>query len=970
MRHYIRYVLYVLCCLSGGQTEAQQSVPALHQLTPAYRMPYHKWQWQVYRTPDIHIFYTEGLDSLCRFTLAHYAQEKSLMEKKSGMSVKGVPSLVIYPSVSHSYESRIGSWDAGADAFPTIVRQGNRIILGFNGSYAGWQRQLRMALLRNMWQQSFGYINGTDIRSTASEQEWLWFKEGCIQYMATGFSLDDNEALYQWYGRQASPQWASLVQSAPEQQVLAVKGFCYFLEQTYRKDAVKQILFQLRRKKSFATAVRLVCKRSFSQLQDTYLAFLYHRYGSAGIAADSLKPAMSLSDSLLQYHQSRVVWANADSTARLWIKDGAEQRGVWLQQAAHKPKRIIRYALPPWMSNHAWDVYPLVTVKRQRIYITAPAEGRIRVSEYTLSGAHLRSTTLPRGIDGVSSFLPLTDREWLMTAYTKGRSDVIRFLPGSLKLNALTNDLADNEQLTTDPQSGGLQYYSGYPDLVKTRKDKGTKDSIAVDTVRGKAYGWYRNEPDGKAEQLISSDSAAFAQQLQAANSNDSSMPKHRRAWLLAYAAQKRTEDSLAALEAAYKAQSGRSFLQQVLSSDKDTGAATDFTVFDPKRVVPYRLQLHSLWFQAAINNDYFINRLQPYQGYLGTYKFPEIGGMFSSGYSDLFEQHQFSIGYKLPAGTEGSDFFVRYHNKQKRLDWYALYFRKVESLRPDPRQAWVDAQGNPYPAAAKVKTYYYELGFNYPFSYHSALSATIAYRKGRTVFLATDRYSLPYPALEEQWNINSIALNHQHLKPTVYNNAFYSGFRNKLLMDVMLQIGSKSPAFTYGISNQFEWHQPLHKAVNWVTMVKAGYSGGDEHILYTFGGVDHNVNGRVDSSVLFAQQSPYVFQSLITQLRGFKQNSLYGNVYGLLNTDIYVQLFDGLWDVKTPYSFINKLQLGAFADVAVARETWMPDALWQQRHSFGLSAKTVLAGYPMRLDLAFPYNLSHAPMLHFSLRL
>lgn len=968
--------IIVLCSLiltvaTYGTTHAQQSVPALNQLTPAYRLPFHKWHWQVYSTPAALIYYPTGLDSVCAFTLAHYMQEKAIVEKKTGMTVKGVPSLIIYPSVSQAYESRIGSWDAGTQAFPTIARQGNRIILGFNGSYQDFTAQLHLAFVRNMWQQAFGYINGTDIRSSTSEQEWQWFKEGCIQYMAGGFSLADNEATYQWYRRQAFPTWSSVIQTAPDQQLLAVKGFCYFLEQTYRKDAVKQIVFQLRKKKTFAVAVRLVCKRSYTQLQQLYLAFLYSRYGAVQQVADTTAPVLSFTDSLLEHHQAKLIWANADTTAALWIRNNAESRSVWLSEQGQKPKKLYTYLLPSWISNYSWDVYPLVQVSAKRMYIIAPEKGNMSVSEYTISGAKLRHSALPRGIEGISSFEAINDREWLMTAYTKGRSDVIRFLPGSLKVIAVTNDLADNTQLILDKPSGEIRYYSGYPDVIKLKKNSRVKDSIIADTLKGKPYGWYRNAAEGKAEQLLISDSTAFEQLLQAALSPaDTTILPHQKAWLLAYQKQKTTEDSIAALEAKYKSQGGSSFLQQVLGEGKDTGTPKDYTVFDPKQVQSYRLQLHSLWFQAAINNDYFINRLQPYQGYLGTYKYPEIGGMFSSGYSDIFEHHLFSIGYKLPAGTEGSDFFVRYHNKQKRLDWYVLYFRKVESLKPDPRQDWVDAQGNPYPAAAKVKTYYYELGFNYPFTYHSAVSATIAYRKGRTVFLATDPYSLPYPALREQWNMNTIALNHNHLRPTVHNNAFYSGFRNKLLLDVMMQIGAKNPAFTYGISNQFEWHQPLHKAVNWVTQLKAGYSAGGEHILYTFGGVDHNVNGKVDSSVLFNQQAPYLFQSLVTPLRGFKQNSLYGNVYGLLNTDVYVQIFDGLFDYKTPYSFMNRLQLGAFADVAWARETWRPDALWQQRHSLGFSAKTVLAGYPIRLDLAFPYNFGQPPMLHFSLRL
>ncbi|XHR94239.1 hypothetical protein ACFJIV_28795 [Mucilaginibacter sp. UC70_90] len=236
--------------------------------------------------------------------------------------------------------------------------------------------------------------------------------------------------------------------------------------------------------------------------------------------------------------------------------------------------------------------------------------------------------------------------------------------------------------------------------------------------------------------------------------------------WLQDYMANLKTGDSLARLKEQRKHRNTVSIFQKVLApQEQGTLSAPQKdslrreVAYTGKKVRPYILQLYSAYFSAQINNDYYINRYQPFQAYLGTFNFPEVGAMIQGGFSDLFENHHFNIGYRLPVGTEGSDFFVRYENTARMIDWHVLFFRKVESLKPDPDRDWTDNQGNSYPAAAKVKTHYYELGFHYPLHYDWSLDFTTAARRDRTIFLATDRYSLDYEALQAWWSMNSLVL-------------------------------------------------------------------------------------------------------------------------------------------------------------------------------------------------------------------
>lgn len=243
-------------------------------------------------------------------------------------------------------------------------------------------------------------------------------------------------------------------------------------------------------------------------------------------------------------------------------------------------------------------------------------------------------------------------------------------------------------------------------------------------------------------------------------------------------------------------------FLDNVFSSmdeaKKDKKSKKKSKPVSKDKVVPYVLQLHSAYFSAQVNNDYFINRYQPYLNYQGEFKFPEVGGMTKGGFTDLLENHDFTIVYRLPAATEGSDFFIKYENKEKKVDWGFSYFRKVETLKPDPSRNWVDENGNKYPDNAKVKTHYYEFFLRVPITYYSAFEFQSAVRYDRTIFLATDKYSLDFLPISCTWSINTLSYKLNKLIPTLPQ--LFKGFKASANIDLFKGF-SQQESFLYATS-------------------------------------------------------------------------------------------------------------------------------------------------------------------------
>jgi hypothetical protein len=984
---YPFFVCLFCACLSGVMQSA--SAQELHAFN---RFQYHSYSWKALHTDAFHVFFPKGYDSLASFASVQLPDIMAEVKKEMGTDIKSTPNLVIYPSPDQLYESNIGLNETQVQTFPTINLKGSRVIVAFDGSWERFRLQLKEAWVRLCWEEQFK--NDAEEQLTNRKQLMpSWFKKGCIQYFTKGWDIYDEHDLELIF-KQQPVDWEALVN---QHESLSGQAFCYFLSKQYREDAARQILFQLRQGKSLGKAARLITKRNLDTLKAQCFNFYKQRY--TGFANNDQVTTDTLQSFLEKAYKGKLhsLIYSEDSSYVFFILVKNNHRDIYItntkifQRSKQKIKPFARYSMPPWLDDFSKDPYPVMqwATKNKGINIVLPVKGKMILQQYNLNGSLTDSRVL-YGVDGVNG-IEEWDHDFLLSAFRKGRSDIISYDPQKLRYKAWTGDQSDHTELTLSKKDGIIAYRSGYhadslyhiDSLAKdygiyTQSIQGDAKAVAKtkdkSIVKDSAYmSWHEPQFNASGELTVNGTQRGKVARInigntpvEAAQSNTMLTP-----WLKEYLSAQKKKDSIDNLLLKLKDQDV-SVLKNILSPG-DSKAASQMhedsirkaMAYTPKKVRPYILQLFSAYFSAKVNNDYYINRYQPFGAYLGTFKFPEVGAMAQGGFSDLFDNHHFNIGYRLPAGAEGSDFFVRYENTAKKLDWHVLFFRKVESLQPDPQRDWKDNQGNPYPQAAKVKTHYYELGFHYPLHYDWSLDFTTAARRDRTIFLATDRYSLNYEALQTWWSISTLSLAVHKLQPTI--PFLYKGWEAKATLDVMASTG-KASTVVYGTQLKLAYHQPLIKDITLVAQMQAGYSGGESKILYNFGGLDNNVVPRVDTSIRFGQDAGYAFQTLITPFRGYEQNSIYGSRYGLLNLDVYFPLFRTLIPLKTSFGAVNNLQLGLFTDVAMAGQQHKPVGMKSTLSAYGFSARTMLAGYPIRFDMAWPGNFDAKAVWYLSL--
>jgi len=1039
---HLKSVLLAAICLLSIHAKAQEE-------QRYNRFQYHKYKWKALHTKTFHIYFPAGNDSLGFFIAGKTPIAIEKIKKRMITASLKESNIIIYPSLDQQFETNIGSFENMQYTLPTFVSKGNRALVAYNGNYRDLENQLYESLARSAWEEQMkdeGKTSNSDKnaktpakKSSKNETIPSWFKEGAILYFAHGWTIEAEDKLRNSFAHNNFTDWQQIQRYEPK---LSGHAFCYFLTEKYFPTAVAQTVIQLKKKKSLPRVLKLVTKHTLDSLYTQCFNYYRHRF-EKDIAKSkkntSANPIPITFTIPIPHKQGMIqdLLISSDKTYIAYTFFYSGKRTIYIYNTQSKEtNRIAIYKMPPWIDDHSSDLYPLLAwhPDGKQLFVTVPIKGKIHISRYTVDG-NLVETIPLYGVDGIKTIQPLSDKEFLLTAFRKGQSDIVKYDENRELYTPYTNDAYDDAYPILNKKDSSIIFVSDRP---KKREKKvfyiglGYKSDtlyqgiykiqgkelkpLAIDSTsyvqwdkplqlangqllvsntksgterfsllgsngnKGNTLGnyeriQYESQSDQVAFYTTKKDSIYISEEPLDAwmAENKASLSDTASPWLTDYRirqAKEAKEDSI--LKAARD--TTNTFLGNVLKpvgkkKTKETKKKKKKSESEDAKVVsPYILQLNSAYFTAKINNDYFINRYQPYQNYQGQFKFPEVGGMAQGGLSDLFENHHFTIAYRIPAGTEGSDFFIKYENTERKIDWGLSYFRKVESLQPDPYRNWVDENGQPYPNTAKVKTHYYEFFLKDPLTYDCYIGFETAVRDDRTIFLATDKRSLDFEDYTDLWSINTVSFTLNKLQPTL--PFLFKGFYIKAIMDVFKGLSQSEPIL-FGSTLDMSYHKPLYKYITLVAQVHAGYSGGGQKVLYNLGGVDNNVTPRVDTNVHFAQNAPYAFQTLVTPFRGYYQNTLYGNQYTVANADIYFPIFQTLIPIETPLPSINNLQLGIFEDLGSAKETWNSNPnnakwLW----SYGLSVRTSLAGYPLRIDLAWPGDQNRQAVWYFSLKL
>jgi hypothetical protein len=363
----------------------------------------------------------------------------------------------------------------------------------------------------------------------------------------------------------------------------------------------------------------------------------------------------------------------------------------------------------------------------------------------------------------------------------------------------------------------------------------------------------------------------------------------------------------------------------------------------------------------TQLNNSFLFPTYQRFTGgYSPVYLNPGLNFITKIGLSDLFENQNIIAGFRI-GGTLDNEFLLGYEYRKNLYDHQFLVHR----------QTFVkitDFYGN----YAKVISYNARYTLKYPINEVLSIRPSLQYRNDMAVFLSISNDALPKPNQTDRYTGGKIELIYDDSRYRDIN--LYEGWRGKTWIEYMQKIENTTRnLITFGFDIRNYWR--IHKYLYWCNRAAYGGSLGTDKLIYYLGGVDNWFTPRFDNTINIIRSNEYQFQTLATNMRGFKQNIRNGNNFVVFNSELRSPFIRYLFkDIKS--EFWRTFQGIVFADVGGAWYGWNPLSeentinknsyyynpfvitIYNYKNpivgAFGVGVRGKIFGYFMRLDFSW----------------
>ncbi len=400
-------------------------------------------------------------------------------------------------------------------------------------------------------------------------------------------------------------------------------------------------------------------------------------------------------------------------------------------------------------------------------------------------------------------------------------------------------------------------------------------------------------------------------------------------------------------------------------------------TKFRPARITPYRLKFRTDFVTTSLDNSLLYGGLESPAANPDGFETPVPGILIKTNFKDLFEDYVFELGARFPTSFDGDEYFLTFKNKKKRLDKTFTAYRKTKRysvsnnlIAPErTREIVLLGQGQ----------------FSYPLDIFRSVRGIVSLRNDKLVQLSTDAQALNEPTTNQQRasaRLEYIFDNTLDVSLNIKNGTRYKIFGEivkRFDLSVLDGFNFEVPKGAMGIVGIDARHyQRVLKHSVFATRFNATTSFGSEKVLYYLGGVENWLFASFNNDIPTPSGNDFSYQTLASNLRGFKQNIRNGNSYALINSELRVPIFRYFSRSTPRSSFLRNFQIVGFFDVGTAWQGLSPfekdnplNTVTIERPNnpvsvkvnffrdpvvagYGAGVRTMLFGYFLKLDYAW----------------
>ena len=408
---------------------------------------------------------------------------------------------------------------------------------------------------------------------------------------------------------------------------------------------------------------------------------------------------------------------------------------------------------------------------------------------------------------------------------------------------------------------------------------------------------------------------------------------------------------------------------------------------FIPARAVASRRQFKLEDVKATIDNEVLFEGLESYADEQAQTEVQQPGLLIKGIAKDIFEDFKVEMGVRIPTNLRGSEFFVVYDDRRKRIDKrIALYRRqRTENQIFNQRQkdvVWIGLHR-----------------WSYPFDTYRSVRATAQLRVDQRFLLHTDDLGRNAPSFNEKrasLKLEYVFDNALNIDLNLNHGTKYKAYV-ELINRFDLELGNDfsfdaSRGFTAVFGFDARHYIPLLRNSILALRSAGATSFGSDRILYFVGGTDGWVTPKFNEETQVPQDRNFAFRTIAPNLRGFDHNVRNGNSFLLGSAELRIPFLKYLSARELKSTFLRNIQLVGFVDVGSAWHGFLPtneNNLINQTviagprvlvnleldkrlfaYSYGVGARINLLGYFIRADYAwgFESSIAQEPKLHISL--
>ena len=313
------------------------------------------------------------------------------------------------------------------------------------------------------------------------------------------------------------------------------------------------------------------------------------------------------------------------------------------------------------------------------------------------------------------------------------------------------------------------------------------------------------------------------------------------------------------------------------------------------------------------------------YDIFLGTnYRYPAIGLLFKTQFTDVFENYRLEMGVRLPINFNGMEYFVIFENRKKRVDQkYSLYRRG----RLDDLLLTDTVSNTSYIMRTRNIKHLVQAEFKYPLNRYHSVRVTPSLQVDRIAVLAEEQISIEIPVYNEArlgLRLEYVFDNSISLRVNIKKGIRYKVFTEFFKPFSVEMVDQFRVNFSGGLTSAlgFDLRHYLSLADRGVLAlrVSGATSLGQQKILYALGGTENWMFPSYNPNIaLPSDRETYAYQVAVSNVRGFRNNIRNGNSYAVINAELRIPIMEHISRKPPRNLFLRSLQIVTFYDVGTA---------------------------------------------------